>query len=67
MPFINVKFFAGHSREKKARMAEKITAVVSEETGVPNEYIWVVFQDVDKADWSVGGTLCDNWSPKSDQ
>ncbi|ATW27704.1 tautomerase family protein [Candidatus Formimonas warabiya] len=58
MPFINVRIFEGHSKERKARIAEKITEIVNQETGVPKEYIWVTFQDIPADEWSIGGKMC---------
>lgn len=58
MPFINVRIFEGHSKEKKARIAEKITEIVNQETGVPKDYIWITFQDIPADEWSIAGKMC---------
>lgn len=59
MPYINISIFEGHSKEKKERISEKITEVIHEEAGVPKEMVWITFNDIPKADWSVGGKMCD--------
>lgn len=59
MPFINIRIFKGYSKEKKAKLAQKITEIVHTETGVAKEYIWIVFEDIPPAEWSIGGKLCD--------
>lgn len=56
MPFVNVRINKGHSQERKNKISEKITDVISEVAGVPREAIWVVFEDIEKTDWYVGGT-----------
>lgn len=58
MPFINIRIFEGHSKERKAKIAKKITEIVHEETGVPNEYIWITFQDIPADEWAIGGKVC---------
>ncbi|MBM4439247.1 MAG: 4-oxalocrotonate tautomerase family protein [Candidatus Rokubacteria bacterium] len=56
MPFVRVTAFP-QSPEAKTKMAEGITDVVHKATGVPKEYIWVVFEPMPQESWSVGGTL----------
>lgn len=58
MPFITIRIFKGHSKEKKANLAQKITEIVRAETGIPKEQIWIVFEDIPPEEWSIGGKLC---------
>ncbi|HTW26664.1 MAG TPA: 2-hydroxymuconate tautomerase [Acetobacteraceae bacterium] len=55
MPFVSIRILAGHSRERKDRMAARVTEAIGEETGLPAEAIWVVFEEVAAEDWHVGG------------
>lgn len=54
MPFVNVKWYKGHSQEEKKQVAEAI-AKAMEEIGVPKGVTHVVFTDVPKEDWMVPG------------
>ena len=58
MPFINVNLWEGHSKEKKAAMAQGITAAVVKVLECPSEAVTVVFNDVPKQDWCIGGKPC---------
>lgn len=57
MPFVNIQILKGHSEERKREIAHRVTAVISDVADLPMEAIWVVFEDVDKADWYVGGNI----------
>lgn len=60
MPYINISLFEGNSQDKKEQIARKITKVINEElSGVPDQNIWITFTDIPKADWSIGGRMCD--------
>ena len=56
MPFVNIRINAGHSQQRKDAISERVTAAISEIAEVPEEAIWVVFEDVATTDWYVGGT-----------
>jgi 4-oxalocrotonate tautomerase len=58
MPYINISIFPGHPKERKARIAKKISDIIHEETNVPNELIWVTFQEIPKDEWAIGGKMC---------
>ena len=58
MPYINITLFEGNSQERKERIARKITDVIIEEAGVPEQNIWVTFNDIPKSDWSIAGKMC---------
>ncbi len=49
----------GRTREQKAELAEAITEAVSGIAGTPREHVWIVYEDVKKSDWAIGGKLCD--------
>ena len=56
MPFVNIRILKGHSQERKDEMSRRITAAISEVAQLPNEAIWVVFEDITADDWYVGAT-----------
>ena len=54
MPFVTVQLVAGRSPEKKAEMARRIVAAVSEIAAVAPDQVWVVFDDVPRENWHIG-------------
>lgn len=54
MPFVNIRIVEGHSPARKDEMARRIAATISEVAEVPQEAIWVVFEDVKAEEWYVG-------------
>lgn len=56
MPFINIQIAKGRSVELKGRIAQRIADVVMDETGLPADAVWIVFQDVPSDQWFVGKT-----------
>lgn len=58
MPYINIDIFDGHSKERKAIIAKRITEVIKEEANVPEQLIWVTFNEIPKEQWAIGGKLC---------
>ena len=64
MPFISAKVVKGvMSPEEKRRLAERLTDAVVEVFARGNESfrpnVWVVVEEVDAPDWSVGGKPVD--------
>ncbi len=57
MPVVNVALYAGRTVEQKAALARAITRAISETAGVPDSATTIIFQDVEKSDWSVGGVM----------
>jgi len=55
MPFVNIRILEGHSQERKDEMSRRIASAISDVTGLPKDVIWIVFDDVSRDDWSVGG------------
>lgn len=54
MPLITVRMVEGHSKERKAEMARRITAAISEVGAVPADIVWVTFEDVPAGEWYIG-------------
>lgn len=64
MPMVHVEWLAGRSREQKEELAEVITREMSRIARCAPDAIQIVFSNVEKSDWAVGGRLND--SPKKD-
>jgi 4-oxalocrotonate tautomerase len=60
MPFVNIRLvkevIASDPAGKKADIAKKVTAAIMEATGLGNDDVWVVFEEVNARDWFVGKT-----------
>jgi 4-oxalocrotonate tautomerase len=57
MPIVNVALYAGRTDQQKADLAKAITTAISETACVPDSATTVIFQDVEKSSWSVGGVM----------
>jgi 4-oxalocrotonate tautomerase len=60
MPFVNIQLvrevIADDPERKKAAMARKITSAIAETTGVSQDAVWVVFEEIAAKDWYVAST-----------
>lgn len=58
MPFVSIRLVKEVITDdpvgKKAAMATKIVAAITEATGLSNDDVWVVFEEVAARDWFVG-------------
>ncbi len=57
MPFIRISMYAGRPHKTKAELARKVTDATSETLDIPKDWVTVVFDDIPKSDWAVGGEL----------
>ena len=57
MPVVFVEWYAGRTKQQKAELAKLITNDFVKVAGVPPEAVQVVYRDVDKEDWAIGGLL----------
>lgn len=57
MPFIEVKLYEGRSQEQKQELVDRITEAFVEVAGTSREHVWIVFRDVPKDQWAMGGEL----------
>jgi 4-oxalocrotonate tautomerase len=55
MPVVRVAFYEGRSAEKKREVAEAITEVLVRVCGSKREGIHVIFENIAKDDWVIGG------------
>ena len=57
MPYVSIEI-AGHiTKDQKSELAEQITEIIKKVTGKPSQYIYVVFKEVEKENWAIGGKL----------
>jgi 4-oxalocrotonate tautomerase family enzyme len=56
MPFVHIRMFPRTQEVKKA-LAEELTKVISKHCKVSDDHTWIVFEDVQKEHWSMGGKL----------
>ena len=54
MPFINIRIVQGQSDENKSLMARLIARTIMDVTGLPEDAVWIVFEDVAAEHWYVG-------------
>ncbi len=59
MPVVNVEWLEGRTSQQKAKLTEAMTKAFVEIAGVTKEQVWIVFRDVKRSDWSMGGVLLD--------
>ncbi len=55
MPFVSIRLYAGHPKERKDEMARRITEVICDVTKLPKAAVWVVFEEIDAPNWYLGG------------
>ncbi len=65
MPIIEVKLWAGRTREQKAELARRFTEAMVEVVGCPPKAVSVVFEDYPQGDWAEGGVLADEWGSRT--
>jgi 4-oxalocrotonate tautomerase len=60
MPFVNIRLvrevIASDPEAKKAAIAKKVAAAITEATGLGNDDVWIVFEEVAARDWYLGAT-----------
>jgi 4-oxalocrotonate tautomerase len=58
MPFVNIRLveevIADDPERKKAAIAKGVVKAITEITGLTNDDVWVVFEEVAARDWYVG-------------
>ncbi|MDR1885907.1 MAG: tautomerase family protein [Synergistaceae bacterium] len=57
MPVIHVNLLEGRSTDAKRALAADVTQAVCRHLGVKPAQVRVIFHDVRREDWSVGGVL----------
>lgn len=57
MPYVRIEMLEGRTLEQKAAIARAITQALETHGGVQPQSISVVFENVKRDDWAVGGVL----------
>ena len=55
MPMITVDWLEGRSPQQKRELADALTRAFVEIAKVQKEQVWIVFRDVKRSDWAMGG------------
>lgn len=63
MPVIRVEMFKGRSGEQKRAAAEALTRAFIDTCGGTAQSVQIIFTDVEKEDWAVGGRLASDPKP----
>jgi 4-oxalocrotonate tautomerase len=58
MPIVRVELWAGSKPEVKKNLARALTDVVVENVGCPAQAVTIVFNEIPKENWVIGGQLC---------
>jgi 4-oxalocrotonate tautomerase len=56
MPFVNIRLVEGRSQERKDEISKRVIDAICEVLQLPEDEVWVVFEDVPAEDWYVGRT-----------
>ena len=60
MPFVNIRLvkevIAADPAGKKAAISKKVTEAIVAATGLTNEDVWIVFEEVPARNWYLGQT-----------
>lgn len=64
MPVIRIEMFEGRSPEQKRACAAAVTEAFLKTCGGTPPSVHVIFTDVAKADWAIGGRLASDPKPE---
>jgi 4-oxalocrotonate tautomerase len=57
MPYVSIEIAGRITKDQKSQLAEQITEIIKKVTGKPSQYTYVVFKEVEKENWAIGGKL----------
>lgn len=57
MPMITVEWLEGRTPQQKEQLTTAITDAFVKIARVSAEHVWIVFRDVKRSDWAMGGKL----------
>lgn len=67
MPFIRVEWLAGRTAEQKRELTQALTKAFVDIAKISADQVWIVFQDVPRSDWAMGGCLVSEKSAIKDK
>ncbi|MCX7923615.1 MAG: tautomerase family protein [Clostridia bacterium] len=59
MPIVSITMWSGRSPEQKKQLAEAITNEMIKIIGLRRESIQIIFNDIEKQNWAIGGKIPD--------
>ncbi len=57
MPMVRVEWLEGRTQQQKTQLAQAMTNALVEIAQVKPDQVWIVFEDVKRSDWAMGGKL----------
>jgi len=57
LPYVDIKVAGKLTEDQKNELAQKITKVITDVTGKPAQYVYVVFEEVKRENWAIAGKL----------
>jgi len=57
LPIVTIQLFPGRTHEMKKSAAEKITEIIVEELKAKKEDVLIVYQEIQKENWCMGGKM----------
>ena len=57
MPVVTVEWLQGRSAQQKQALAKTLTQAFVDIAKVSPDQVWIVFRDVPRSDWAMGGRL----------
>jgi 4-oxalocrotonate tautomerase len=64
MPVVHIYMYKGRTREQKNELVKRISKNFEEVASVKPASLNILFHDMDKEDWGVGGSLASEQLPK---
>ena len=58
MPIVRVEMWSGKTQELKKNLAKAITDAVIENVGCETQAVTVIFDEIPKENWVIGGQFC---------
>lgn len=57
MPVITVEWLEGRTAQQKQQLTQALTEAFVAIANVTPDQVWIVFEDVKRSDWAMGGKL----------
>jgi 4-oxalocrotonate tautomerase len=64
MPVVHIYMYAGRTKEVKSELVKRISKDFEEVANVKPASLNILFHDVEKQDWAIGGALASETPPK---
>lgn len=58
MPIVRIDIWSGKNQEIKKNLAKEITDVMVKNVGCPTEAVTIIFEEIPKQNWVIGGQFC---------